>query len=209
MKQFLPYIFPAAALLVVIFLTFRWYSQNTTGIGQISEFAEGVEIEQLTDDEQAIVSRGLGDIKTVQLERVDKGDLTAESDLETATESALVEESSKYAGATGQVRYEVVDGRVRFSVIASLPYLSENTTTVYQVWLKDVNSDAVRKAFVLEYSKAGYVGSAAISADTLPFEVMISELTAGMDTLTNPILRAVIEQEEEVSEEVLQEESGS
>jgi hypothetical protein len=195
MKRYLPYVFPAAALLVVVFLTYRWYSHNTTGVGQISEFAEGVEIEELSDEEQTSVSRGVGDIQTVQLQPV-----TQEEDSEEGTETD--EESSEInemtATATGQVRYEIVDGRVRFSVMATLP---EQDLGYYQVWLKAVDSDAIRKAFLLELSKSGFMGSAAISADTLPFEVVVSYEMGDAANPSNTLLTGVIQANEEENQE--------
>lgn len=174
MKRFLPFIFPAAALLVILFLIYRWYSHNTAGIGQISEFAEGIEIEELSDDEQSSVIKGLGDISTVTLEAVSQteGDQEAMSSM------------------SGQVRYEITDGKVRFSVTAMLPELE---TGFYQVWLKAVDSDAVRRAFRLELSKAGYIGSAAISEDTLPFEVIVSREISDVNAPSNTVLKGLLQ----------------
>lgn len=193
MKRYLPYVFPAAALLVVVFLTYRWYSHNTTGVGQISEFAEGVEIEELSDEEQTSVSRGVGDIQTVQLQTVTREDA---EETETDEEASEVDEIA--ATATGQVRYEIVDGRVRFSVMATLP---EQDLGYYQVWLKAVGSDAIRKAFLLELSKSGFMGSAAISADTLPFEVVVSYELGDATTPSNTLLTGVIQANEQVNQE--------
>lgn len=191
MKRYLPFIFPAAAVLVVVFLTYRWYSQNTTGVGQISEFAEGIEIEQLSDDEQSSVARGVGDINTVQLEPV----VQDESQSDESDESTEMTEESEIAStASGQVRYEIADGRVRFSVAAALPTPESG---YYQVWLKAVDSDAIRRAFVLEMSKGGYMGSAAISADTLPFEVLVSLESSETSSPSQTLLRGVVQAETE------------
>jgi hypothetical protein len=185
MKRYLPYIFPAAALLVVMFLTYRWYSHNTTGVGQISEFAEGIEIEELSDEEQTSVSRGVGDIQTIQLQTVTREDAD-----KTETDENLSKIDKIAATATGQVRYEIADGRVRFSVMATLP---EQDQGYYQVWLKAVDSDAIRRAFVLELKKSGFMGSAAISADTLPFEVVVSYELGEAATPSNILLTGTIQ----------------
>ena len=191
MKRYLPFVFPAAAVLVVVFLTYRWYSHNTTGVGQISEFAEGVEIEELTDDEQINVNRGVGDISTVQLQPVMQTSQEGEADSEDDTNDMT-------STASGQVRYETVDGKVRFSIMAALP---EPEMGQYQVWLKAVDSDAIRKAFTLEMGKGGYMGSAAISANTLPFEVLVS-LESGESTIpSNILLRGVVQAETEEPQE--------
>jgi len=197
MKRYLPYVFPAAALLVVVFLTYRWYSQNTAGIGQISEFAEGVEIEELSEQEQTNVSRGVGDIQTVQLQPVTQQEEDEDAD-DSDTEEELSEVDEIAATATGQVRYEIVDGRVRFSVMATLP---EQDLGYYQVWLKAVDSDAIRKAFLLELSKSGFMGSAAISADTLPFEVVVSYEMGEAAKPSNTLLTGVIQANEEENQE--------
>lgn len=188
MKKYLPFVFPAAAMLVVVFLTYRWYSHNTTGVGQITEFAEGIEIEQLTDDEQSIVGRGAADVSTVTLESVGR-----DSDVEGDEELAQISDT-----ATGQVRYEIQDERVRFSVIATLP---ETEMGFYQVWLKAIDSDAVRRAFILEMTKAGFQGSAAISADTLPFEVIVSLEKLETDSPSNTLLRGVVQTESAAEQE--------
>jgi len=186
MKQFLPFIFPSAALLVVLFLTYRWYSHNTTGIGQISEFAEGIEIEELTDAQQSGVLQGVGDITTVAL-KPGISQVTTEGGA--TNEDSQTEQSS----ASGQVRYDIADGKVRFSVSAQLPSIEAG---FYQVWLKAVDSQAVRRAFVLEMSKAGYIGSAAISQETLPFEVIISKEMNEVNEPSNNLLQAVVQAKE-------------
>lgn len=193
MKRYLPYVFPAAAMLVVVFLTYRWYSQNTAGIGQITEFAEGVEIEELSEEEQTSVFRGVGDIQTLQLQPATKDDQT-----ESQSDQVAPEIAELTATATGQVRYEIVDGRVRFSVMAALP---EQDLGYYQVWLKAVDSDAIRKAFLLELSKSGFMGSAAISADTLPFEVIVSYEKSEVSVPSNTLLTGKIQANDQVNQE--------
>lgn len=189
MKRFLPFIFPSAALLVVLFLTYRWYSHNTAGIGQISEFAEGIEIEELTDAQQSSVLQGVGDITTVTLK---PGTSVTTQDGATSEDSQEADQNS----ASGQVRYDIADGKIRFSVMAQLPLLDSG---FYQVWLKAVDSDAVRRAFTLEMSKAGYIGSAAISQETLPFEVIISKEMSEANEPSNNLLQAVVQAKEEMN----------
>jgi hypothetical protein len=163
MKKVLPFIFPVAALLLVAFLAFRWYGQRTEKTGEITEFGEGVEIQELSNAELDKVMKGSGDYKTVNLEGSEE--------------------------AVGTVRYEIADGKVRFSVNADLPAL---TSGMYQVWLKATDSDAIRKAFTLEDSKSGYMGSAAISEETLPFEVVITREMSDDNTPEQTVLRGVI-----------------
>jgi len=164
MKKYLPFVFPLVALLVVMFLAYNWYTMRTNRPGQVSTFGEGVEIEDLTGKDSVL--KGSSDYKKVTL----LGDTEA----------------------TGEIRYEIKDGKVRFSVIADLPEL---TAGEYQVWLKDVNSEAVRKAFVLEMSKGGYMGSAAIDESTLPFEVVVSKEVRPDAMVEQVILKARLDKE--------------
>jgi hypothetical protein len=146
MKKFLPFVFPAIALAVILFLGFRWYNARTERTGQVSDFGEGVEIEDLSGTEQNKILKGVGDFKKVEL----KGE----------------------GENMGEIRYEIKDGKVRFSVMATLPELTEGE---YQVWLKKVGGEETRKAFVLESGKSGYVGSAAIDETLLPLDVIVSK----------------------------------
>lgn len=170
MKRVLPFVFPAAALLIVAFLAFRWYGQRTAQSDIASKLDEGVQIEELSETERSSVMRGAGDYKSVNLESAEPLDQPG----------------------VGQVRYEIADGKVKFSVFGTLPELEQGH---YQVWLKDVNSEVVKKAFVLEYTKSGYTGSAAISQDVLPFEVLVTREMTDDDTPEDVVLRGVIEKE--------------
>lgn len=144
MNKLLPFVFPAVALLVVIFLAFRWYSLNTPDQkGSVSEFGENVNVEQLPDADQAQMLTSVDDYQTVELNG--EGEVG------------------------GQIRYEVKDSKVRFSVMALLP----ETTGQYQVWLKKADGTELMKAFDLDAGKGGYIGSAALSESALPFEVLV------------------------------------
>jgi hypothetical protein len=164
MKKVLPFVFPALAVLIILFLGYRWYNLRTARTPEISKFGEGVEIEDLTAAEQDSVRRGVGDFKSVTL----RGE-----------------------GETlGTVRYEIKDGKVRFSVTAMLPEL---TAGQYQVWLKQVGGEGIKPAFVLEDSKSGYMGSAAIDESSLPFEIVVSKEQRPDSTMEEVLLRGTIE----------------
>jgi len=176
MKKYLPFVFPAIALLIVIFLIFRFVTNNSGQDqgGDIAEFGEGVQIGQLTDTEQQEVLRGTGDFQTVQMD--------------STNEEAL-----------GQIRYELTeDGRVLFSVMAGLPQLDRG---MYQVWLESLEGDQVRKAFNLKFSKGGFNGSAGIAADTLPFRVVVSRELNDDNQIEQRLLEATIQQSEEATTE--------
>lgn len=165
MKKVLPFIFPVAALLIVLFLAYRWYGQRTERAGEVGPFGEGVEIEELTENEREQIMRGTGDYTTVNL--------TAGEDQE----------------VNGKIRYEVVAEKVTFSVNADLPALEMGT---YQVWLKDEDSAEMQKAFVLTEGKGGYSGTAAVSAELLPFEVVVTRELNDDNTPEQVIMRGMV-----------------
>jgi hypothetical protein len=163
MKKVLPYIFPAIALVIVLFLGYRWYTGQTKP-GQINNTGEGIEIEDLSSTDQSSMLRGAGDYKTVQLQG--EGEVA------------------------GSIRYEVKDGKVRFSVMAFLPELTEGS---YEVWLKRDADTNPSKAFTLEAGKGGYIGSASIDESNLPFEVIITKELRPDLTMEQVVLRGKLE----------------
>jgi hypothetical protein len=166
MKKFLPFVFPVAALLIVVWLAFSWWKGQTPDkTGDIATFGEGEEIEELTDAERSAVMKGSGDYKSVKLEGSDN--------------------------ALGQVRYEIADGKIKFSVSADLPELQAG---FYQVWLKATDSEAVRKAFRLEDNKGGYTNSAAITQEALPFDVVVTRELVDDDKPEDVVLQGRVQE---------------
>ncbi len=165
MKKFLPFLFPLIALLIVIFLSVRWYNSKThRGDGKIPDLAEDVKVEDLTAAQAGQMKAGNAkDMKTLEM-----------------TGSGEVK---------GQVRYEVLDGKVLFSVYANLP---DPTPAFYQVWIKQVDSDAKKQAFVLENTKGGFTGSASVNENMLPFEVLITKQTKSDEPMGDVILRTIV-----------------
>lgn len=157
MKKYIPFVFPALALAIVIFLGYRWYSSQTVkSNGKITDFAEGVQIEDLSSDQlNKLKKNGSKDIPSVEL----KGD----------------------AEGVGSVRYEIANGKVSFTVSADIA--APKKGEFYQVWLKEVGGESRKKAFQLEFGKGGYVGWGAVSEDTLPFEVVVSKETKDDDQI--------------------------
>lgn len=182
MKKYTPYIFPLVVLSVVFLLVFRWYSMRTQRL-EPDTFAEGVEIENLSEDELVNSINGVGDYEVV--------DLTASEESEEEVQ--------------GEIRYEIVDEKVRFSVMANLP----ESDMDYHVWLKEVDGDAIREVFTLEPGKGGYVGSAALPSELLPFEVIVTEGADAVDAAETNVLRGTIQAEEsiEVMEDVMMDDS--
>lgn len=131
-----------------------------------TSLGEGVQIENLSQTEAERVLRGTGDFKTV--------DLKGNPDF------------------SGKLRYEVRDGRVYFSVMADLADLESGS---YQVWVKNVGSEMANLAFPLEVGKAGYVGSAAVSVEDMPFEVMVTRQNVGQVEMGEVVLSGVVAQD--------------
>lgn len=167
LKKLLPFVFPTAAIVLVIVLGVRWYRLRNEQAGQISEFAEGIEIEDLTTE---VTNSGFGGVE----------DLMSQ-ELKPQVEDLAV---------MGQVRYELVEGKIKFSVFANLP---EPGTAQYQVWLQDLEGESRRKAFALTPLKGGYLGSASISTETLPFTILVSEEEVADNRLEEILLRGNIE----------------
>lgn len=68
----------------------------------------------------------------------------------------------------GEVRYQVEGDKLSFTVTANLPVAEEE----YAVWLSS-GDEAKKRVFNLIASKAGYIGSAMVSADVLPVKVVV------------------------------------
>lgn len=167
MKKVVPFIFPLIALVIVLGLLFRWYSLRTNSDGQISPAAQSIEVSDITSEEENRLARPAQDLQSVNL-------------TPTSTDSAVP--------AQGRVRYEMVDGKVNFSVSATLPELK---TGRYQVWLR--SEGEVTKAMVLRLQKGGWMASGSVSGDHLPLEITVSHEEMDDDTMEQVMLKAQIE----------------
>ena len=164
MKKISPYIFPAIVLGLVLLLVVRWYNLRTERM-EAGLLSEGVVIENLSEEEVQALSM-VEDYESVEMQ-------------------------SEQENTSGEIRYEVVEDRVTFTVAASFPEAEEGAT--YQVWLKETTSDVTRYAFDLELKKGGYMGSAAFSASLLPLEVVVRQETAAGEPELAPVLTSIIE----------------
>ncbi len=168
MKKYLPFVFPALALLVVLFLGYRWYVARSSSMTPAA-VAEGAKIEELS---------------TTQLDRLQK---MPAADLKT------VKLEGSEAGA-GEVRYELQDGKVLMSLTADLQTLKAGES--YTVWLARLKADGTeesrQKAFELSDSKSGYMGSASFSQELLPFTVIVTRTTS-RTPMGEDILRGVVQ----------------
>lgn len=166
MKRYTPYILPLLVVGVVFFLVVRWYNQRSQQVDD-SLFAEGVEIENLSEEEAQNL-QSTNDFELVELEP-----------------------ASEESSVSGSVRYDVDEERVRFTV--SVLDEAEDPAD-YTVWLKEVGGQALRQAFALEMKKGGMIGSASLPADLLPFEVLVTdEAMLRADDLSGVVLKGVLE----------------
>ncbi len=170
MKKFIPFVFPLIAICLVLFLAMRWYNSKTSREGtqaKIAQFDDTTQIDNLSASDSSRLKHPAQDEKSVDL--------------------------SGAGDAKGQVRYDVTNGKVYMTLTASLPDAGKS---IYQVWFKDVNGESKKKAFTLVNAKGGYVGSAAVSADMLPFEVVVSkQKTADDAAMGATVLSGVIQKD--------------
>jgi len=162
LKKFGPYILPLLALIFVAVMFIRWYGGKTADKPEGSLISSELEVSTLSPDEEESIIRGAADFSSVEMLAL--GD------------------------ASGEIRYQLVGEKLNFTVTANLPEADE----AFAVWLKEVEGDARKKVFVLDYSKAGYIGSASVPADVLPVEVVVS--TESDLLLEDAILRGMIEE---------------
>ena len=144
LQNLLPYLFPLIAIILVVVMFARWYKGKTAD-APVSLLDSQLEVESLPAQIQDSIIKGATDYKMLNMIGVDQ--------------------------AAGELRYQIKDDKLSFTVTANLPNSKED----YAVWLADVNSDAKKRVFNLKYSKAGYIGSAMVSDDVLPIKVLVSK----------------------------------
>lgn len=146
MKKLVPFLFPIMALTIVFVVALRWYNSQATQPGQLLDTAADTQVEPATDSVVTQLIKSAKDAKSIEL----AGD----------------------SQARGQVRYEVKNGQLIFSVIADLPPLSKGES--YQVWLVPGSSSVPQKAFLLTSGKGGFMGSGTVSVNILPVTVEVT-----------------------------------
>jgi hypothetical protein len=138
MKKYLPFVFPALALVIVVLLALRWYSMRTNDNVNKPNASEGVKIEELSADQlDTLKKTPVADMPTVKLSGPD--------------------------GAVGEVRYQLLENTVAMTVTAMLPELAPGKG-IYQLWIKPQSSATYTKIGTLELGKAGYMADAAFAA---------------------------------------------
>ncbi|AKM81136.1 MAG: hypothetical protein UT13_C0001G0175 [Candidatus Pacebacteria bacterium GW2011_GWF2_38_9] len=144
LQNFLPYIFPLIAIILVVVMFARWY-KGKTAEAPVSLLDSQLEVESLPVDVQDSIIKGATDYSMIDMQG---------SNL-----------------ATGELRYQIKDDKLSFTVTANLQESKED----YAVWLVDSASDAKKRVFNLKYSKAGYIGSAMVPANILSVEVVVAK----------------------------------
>lgn len=196
MKRFTPYIFPLIVLLIIFFLVYRWYSLRSQQQAENAEFGEGIQIENLSEEEAANVVTGVGDVETAPLEAPDQGD-EAQADVADGEN-------------TGTIRYEISGNKVIFSVLATLgaarllDRVTDDSAAAtappaaledreFTVYVRSLEGDNLTEAFKLGIGKGGLLGSASIPTDLLPVEVIVTDAKTKSEVLNNILLRGVIQ----------------
>lgn len=144
LQNLLPYVFPLIAIIFVVIMFARWYKGKTAETPS-SLLDSQLKVESLPADIQNSVIKGATDYKMIDMQGTDE--------------------------AVGELRYQIKDGKLSFTVTANLPESKEE----YAVWLADTKNQARKRVFNLVYSKAGYVGSAVVSDEVLPVKVVVTK----------------------------------
>jgi hypothetical protein len=145
MKKFLPFVLPALVVVVIIYLGYSWYSQQTEEKLTLPEVTAGTEIEELSASELATLEnlqKGVGNYKVVEM-----------------------------AGSgIGEIRYEIRDGKALFSVNANL---ATDQGEVYYLFTKEEGASEFIRGKRLEENKGGLFTSMAVAIDKLPITVQV------------------------------------
>lgn len=161
LEKYTPYILPLLAFIFVAVMFIRWYGGKTANKPEGSLISDNLQVSSLSQDEEESIVKGTADFSSADMIGIGE--------------------------ASGEVRYQLIGEKLNFTVTANLPDGEE----AYAVWLKEIDGDARKKVFMLEYSKAGYIGSASVPADVLPVEVVVS--SESDLSLEDAVLRAMIE----------------
>ena len=155
MKKSLSYALPAAALIILVLLAFRWLSNRPGNQGAISDTAqsaEGIEINDLTNDTAR--PTGIVDMESVKL-------------------NTPVNATASAVPVQGEVRYAPLsDDSTRFTISADLPELKASDE-FYQLWVEGAKGR--KKAMKLTLGKAGYIAEGALSSEFDQVKVIISK----------------------------------
>jgi hypothetical protein len=150
MKKLVPFVFPLIAILIVIVAAVRWYSDHSAQSGKISDTAATTQVEPNG-------ATGSGNLSHA-----------------TSAKDAHTVFLSGQAPAQGEVRSEIKNGTVWYTITADLP---KQKTEKYLVWMVTSTSAVPKKVFLLEQNKGGFIGSGSVSTSLLPitFEITLEK----------------------------------
>lgn len=171
MKKTLSYALPAAALIILVLLAFRWLSNrpNNGMISDTAQSAEGIEINDLTDDSEK--PTGITDMETVKL-----------NEPANATDSV--------SPVQGEIRYApLADDSTRFTISADLPDLKTDEG-FYQLWVE--GEKGRKKAMKLVVGKGGYMAEGSLSSDFDSVKVIISKEKVDDDKIEDVKLEGTV-----------------
>ena len=170
--KYLPFLLPVLAIIVMIFLAWRWYAMQTKTEVMVPPTSPKIEIESLNSDDQALLtqlSKGQGDYQT--------------------TKMTIVNANETIGIAT--LRYEIQEDITLVSIFADLESLGEEEK--YQVWLSPAGTDEWQPSDLLVLQKAGYIASLAVKTEVLPMKIKItrenSTLGSSIDLFTSEIVK--------------------
>lgn len=141
LQNILPYLFPLIAIVFVGVMFARWYKGKTAET-PVSMLDSQLQVESLPSDVQNDIIKGATGYEMQEMQG---------------------------ASGAGELRYQIKDNKLTFTVTANLPESEEE----YAVWLADLDGNSKKRVFNLVYSKAGYVGSAVVDASVLPVKVIV------------------------------------
>lgn len=171
-KVLVSYLLPIAALLLLAIVAFRWLNARNNQNGQINTSPEGIEISDLTGDEQ--MTLGVNDVQSAPL---------------------TVPETVNIIGQ-GEIRLgEPLVGAqtIPFTITTQLPELTPEEG-FYQVWFE--GEKGPKKAMRLVREKAGYVGDGAISSEFSELRVMVSHEMQDDNQIEELVLEGIVNLED-------------
>lgn len=177
MKKYTPYIFPLLVLIIVFFLVYRWYSNRNQTAG--NNYDAQLQAEELNETELSSLLGGVEDFETVEMQPVptevptEAPSETSDSMEEPPTSAPETTSAEEDSSRRGNIRFQIVAGKIIFSVLANLKQTVEGSEQ-YQVWVQPDQAEQPQPVFSLEEGKGGLMGTAGLSIDLLPMDVFVT-----------------------------------
>jgi len=142
--------------IVFVVIMFARWYQGKTAEAPKSLLDSQLEIGSLSAEQQNSLIKGTADYKMLEM--------TGE------------------AGNYGELRYQVADNKFVFTVTANM----SDDEAEYSVWMVSLDGKVSKRIVNLSPSKAGLLGSAAVSIEVLPVKIVLAK--SADSTLDQPIL---------------------